>query len=161
MYSQITEASAVSTPCALPSNLETEDIDALDLSMIKLKLQDSEEGPAWSSEQCDSVEIEYKQFLALKRAYPGQEIVPNKFVDVFWHQHILDTAKYAKDCQTIFGAFLHHYPYFGMNGEEDYANLCTAFEQTQSLYDLHFSSESSKPSEKAKCRTKCKPVKCK
>jgi hypothetical protein len=140
-------------------DLSMEDLDSLDLSMIKLKLQDTEEGPGWNAEQCDLVEIDYKRFLALKRAYPDREIVPNKEVDLFWHQHILDTEKYARDCQTLFGAFLHHYPYFGMSGEADYANLCTAFDETQALYKRHFGITVAQPS--AKCRTKCKPVKCK
>ena len=146
---------------ALPQNLDlaAADIDALDLSMIKLKLQDSEEGPGWSAERCDAVEIDYKRFLALKRAYPDQEIVPNKEVDVFWHQHILDTEKYAQDCEVLFGTFLHHYPYFGMRGEEDHANLCAAFTETQELYELHFGGKGGSSS--SKCRTKCKPVKCK
>lgn len=136
------------------------DIEALDLSMIKLKLQDSEEGPAWSSEMCDTVEVEYKRFLALKRAYPDREIVPNRQVDLFWHQHILDTEKYATDCEALFGAFLHHFPYFGMRSEEDYADLCSAFAESQSLYELHFGGKGSSGGS-GKCRTKCKPVKCK
>ena len=64
--------------------------------MIKLKLQDEEEGQGWSEEKCDETEAEYKKFLALKRTYPEKEIVPNRAVDLFWHQHILDTAKYTE-----------------------------------------------------------------
>lgn len=136
-----------------------EDIEALDLSMIKLKLQDGEEGPGWTPERCDAIEVEYKRFLALKRAYPDVEIVPNKEVDLFWHQHILDTEKYAQDCEALFGTFLHHYPYFGMQGEEDYARLCAAFGETQALYEAHFGSGGGASA--TKCRTKCKPVQCK
>ena len=140
--------------------LAMDDIEELDLTMIRLKLQDMEEGPGWSPDQCDAVEKEYKRFLALKRAYQDREIVPDRLVDTFWHQHILDTAKYAADCEVLFGAFLHHYPYFGMNGDEDYANLCTAFDETRRLSQRHFGDASwSSPS--AKCRTKCKPVRCK
>lgn len=140
--------------------LTTADIEALDLSMIKLKLQDAEEGPGWDSETCDAVELEYKRFLALKRAYPECEIVPNRAVDAFWHQHILDTEKYAADCDALFGAFLHHFPYFGMRGEQDYADLCQAFSDTQHLYERHFGAMVD-PGRSTKCRTKCKPVKCK
>lgn len=136
------------------------EIEGVDFTMIKLKLEDMEEGPGWSPGQCNAVEEEYKRFLALKRAYPDREIVPDRLVDTFWHQHILDTAKYAADCEVLFGGFLHHYPYFGMNGEEDYANLCTAFEETRDLYERHFGGWNWSASS-AKCRTKCKPVKCK
>lgn len=145
-----------------PPDLQGTDIQALDLSMIKVKLQDSEEGAGWTREMCDAVELEYKRFLALKRAYPDRDIVPNRQVDLFWHQHILDTEQYAQDCQELFGTFLHHYPYFGMRDEEDYANLCAAFQATEFLYQLHFGAQENlgfpAPS---RCRTQCKPVKCK
>ena len=135
------------------------EIQNLDLSMIKLKLRDSEEGPGWSAVQSEEVEEEYRRFLALKRLYPDLEIVPNKMVDTFWHYHILDTASYARDCDTVFGYFLHHFPYFGMRGEEDYRNLCDAFEETKRLYALHFGSDYQ--ASFSRCRTECKPVKCK
>lgn len=139
--------------------LSLDDIAATDFSMIKLKLQDAEEGPGWSPEMCDVVEEEYKRFLGLKRAYPDREIVPNRSVDLFWHQHILDTAKYSEDCERLFGYFLHHYPYFGMQGAQDFANLCAAFEDTKILYELHFGQDLEFAG-KARCRTQCKPVKC-
>jgi hypothetical protein len=145
-------------------SLFMDDLLQLDLSMIKLKLQDKDEGESWSQEYCNEVEIEYKRFLALKRKYPENEIVPNAAIDKFWHQHILDTAKYADDCQNYFGYFLHHYPYFGMNGSEDVQNLIEAFEETKKLYYHHFceyyagNDLQNKP---PKCRTKCKPMKCK
>ena len=141
--------------------LDIDDINRLDFSMIKLKLQDADEGPGWTAERCEEVQESYGQFLALKRAYPERDIVPNRDVDTFWHYHILDTAKYADDCEDIFGYFLHHYPYFGMNGAEDYANLCVAFDDTAALYAQHFSGswgESAK--NRARCRTQCKPQKC-
>lgn len=97
------------------SPLFMEDIEAIDFTMVKQKLQDEEEGLGWSTAQCNEAEADYKKFLALKRTYPEKEIVPNKQVDLFWHQHILDTQKYAEDCENIFGYFLHHFPYFGMS----------------------------------------------
>ncbi|GAA4340890.1 glycine-rich domain-containing protein [Flaviaesturariibacter amylovorans] len=146
-----------------PEVLFMNDIDQLDFSMIKMKLQDKEEGQGWTKKQCEDAEIEYKRFLSLKRTYPNLEVVPNKAIDMFWHQHILDTAKYADDCESIFGYFLHHYPYFGMNGEQDAENLNTAFEETKVLYRKHFGIDyvGEAPKCKApKCRTACKPMKC-
>lgn len=87
--------------------VEMADIEATDFTMIKAKLQDNEEGPGWALDLCASVEQQYKRFLALKRAYPDKDIVPDKLVDVFWHQHILDTEKYSLDCNRLFGCFLH------------------------------------------------------
>lgn len=146
------------------SILFMEDINELDFTMIKLKLQDKEEGQGWSTEQCSATEEEYKRFLALKRSYPDKDIVPHKMLDHFWHQHILDTEKYAQDCEAIFGKFLHHYPYFGMNGQQDAQNLVDAFEETKQLYKLHFDEDYTGAAMRCKapkCRTQCKPMKCK
>ena len=127
--------------------------------MIKLKLQDSEEGLGWTAQECEEAEADYRRFLALKRAYIDRDIVPNRLVDAFWHQHILDTEAYANDCNQIFGYFLHHFPYFGMRGGDDKANLLAAFEDTQLLFMRHFGHEYT--AQMSKCRTACKPQKCK
>lgn len=138
------------------------DIHNLDFSMVSKKLQDPDEGKGWTPTETDIVEADYKRFLALKREYPEKDIVPNQLVDAFWHAHILDTAKYAKDCEAIFGFFLHHFPYFGMNGPEDAENLKDAFAETCQLFSLHFGIEyAKKGGGRARCRTQCKPVKCK
>ena len=140
-------------------SLQMAEIERLDLTMIKLKLQDAEDGPGWTAQECDEAEADYRRFLALKRAYIDRDIVPNRIVDAFWHQHILDTEKYAKDCDEVFGYFLHHFPYFGMRGGNDKANLVSAFEDTKQLFHRHFGQEYA--AEMSKCRTACKPQKCK
>ena len=113
-------------------------IQALDLDPIKLKLMEIEEGQGWSREYVDQMAIEYKRFLTLSVKYPEETIAPSKDVDKFWHGHILDTMKYAEDCQNVFGYFLHHFPYFGMRGEEDAANLAEAGRTTKRLYEEEF-----------------------
>ena len=113
-------------------------IQALDLDPIKVKLMDPEEGQGWSREYVDQMAIEYKRFLTLSVKYPEETIAPSKDVDKFWHGHILDTMKYAEDCQNVFGYFLHHFPYFGMRGEEDAANLAEAGRTTKRLYEEEF-----------------------
>jgi hypothetical protein len=113
-------------------------IQALDLDPIKFKLMDPEEGQGWSREYVDQMAIEYKRFLTLSVKYPEETIAPSKDVDKFWHGHILDTMKYAEDCQNVFGYFLHHFPYFGMRGEEDAANLAEAGRTTNRLYEEEF-----------------------
>ena len=119
--------------CDVPS-----DIASIDLSMVKLKLMDAEEGEGWSSEQCERIELEYRRYLALSLQYSDRPIVPSRLVDAFWHFHILDTQAYADDCDQIFGYFLHHYPYFGMRGEEDALALGAAYDETIVLYEAHF-----------------------
>ena len=113
-------------------------IQALDLDPIKLKLMDTEEGQGWSREYVNQMAIEYKRFLTLSVKYPEETIAPSKDVDKFWHGHILDTMKYAEDCQNVFGYFLHHFPYFGMRGEQDAANLAQAGRTTKRLYEKEF-----------------------
>ncbi len=77
----------------------------------------------WDSVVVDDIEKDYMKFLALNRTLmdfnENFKIIPNKFIDEFWHTHILDTEKYTKDCQQIFGQYFHHYPYYGMRNEED------------------------------------------
>ena len=57
-----------------------------------------------------------------------------------WHYHILDTQAYEKDCQSIFGQILHHYPYFGINGTKGKKQLVSAFDRTKMLYQETFKS---------------------
>lgn len=113
-------------------------IHAIDLAPIKVKLMDKEEGHGWSREYADQIEIEYKRFLTLLVKYPEASIAPSKDVDKFWHGHILDTLKYAEDCNHVFGYFLHHFPYFGMRGDEDAANLAAAAATMNRLYRQEF-----------------------
>jgi hypothetical protein len=135
------------------SSLFMDDINAIDFTMVKLKIQDNEEGLGWTKVQCEEAEAAYKKFLALKRTYPDKEIVPDKQVDLFWHQHILDTQKYAEDCQEIFGYFMHHFPYFGMKDERDMQNLVDAFEETKALYSLHFAEKFTGEAPKCRCQS--------
>ncbi len=127
--------------------LETEDqialrdrvriIRSLDLEPIKYKLVHSEDKTI-TREEADLLETRYKDFLVLCLKYPDTKIVPDRGVDNFWHTHILDTRKYAEDCQCAFGRFLHHFPYFGMMGDEDAANLQDAFTETRRLLAEEF-----------------------
>lgn len=113
-------------------------IQALDLDPIKLKLMDAEEGQGWSREYADRMEVAYKRFLTLLVKFPDETIAPTKDVDKFWHGHILDTLKYAEDCENMFGYFLHHFPYFGMRGEQDAAELRAASERMHAIYEREF-----------------------
>jgi len=113
-------------------------IQSLDLDPIKLKLMDAEEGQGWSRAYADRMEIAYKRFLTLLIKYPQETIAPSKDVDKFWHGHILDTLKYAEDCERVFGCFLHHFPYFGMRGAADAADLRAAAANMNALYEREF-----------------------
>jgi hypothetical protein len=112
-------------------------IAALDLDPIKVKLMHKESGEGWSREYADAVEFEYRRFLYLVKKFPHEQTAPLFDVDVFWHYHILDTMKYAVDCEAVFGYFLHHFPYVGLRGEDDLEahhrvgqRMCELYEQT-------------------------------
>ncbi len=115
-------------------------IAEIDLEMVKMKLQDKEEGKGWSKEQCESAEIEYKRYWNLCLEF-GRGIVPNQIMDVMWHYHILDTKAYHIDCEKIFEGYMHHYPYFGMRGKEDAQDLKDSFYKTKELYLKLFGEE--------------------
>jgi hypothetical protein len=94
-------------------------IAALDLAPIKAKLMHKDSGEGWSLSYADSVEFEYRRFLYLVKRFPSEPVAPLFDVDVFWHYHILDTRKYAADCDQIYGYFLHHCPSSGALGEDE------------------------------------------
>lgn len=109
----------------------------LDFERLKHKHTESSEAEM-TAEEWDVAEKEYRRFLSLKSFYPSVSLVPTKMIDEIWHAHILDTRAYREDCQTVFGQFIDHYPYFGIYGEEDYRDLQDAFERTVALYERHF-----------------------
>lgn len=113
-------------------------IAALDLTMVKRKLMDKNEGKGWSQDKVDDVDVRYRRFLLLNATVPDVDIVPTTDVDTMWHAHILDTQAYAVDCEMIFGEFFHHFPYFGLRGPEDAADLQRAFTATCALYEQTF-----------------------
>ena len=86
-------------------------IAALNLEPIKNKLMDVEHGEGWSRAKVEAMDLEYRRFLHLMHTFPHESASPTKAVDTFWHYHILDTQKYAADCDYVFGCFMHHNPY--------------------------------------------------
>ena len=116
------------------------DIAATDLEMIKVKLGEPKEGVGWNAEQREDAEIEYKRYLMLCRKFPHPDysIVPNKVMDTTWHYHILDTRAYHRDSDKLFGGYFHHFPYFGLRGDEDERRLKASFEETKALYQKTF-----------------------
>ncbi|WP_029050207.1 hypothetical protein [Cupriavidus sp. amp6] len=97
-------------------------IDTLDFSRMKAKLLQQQHA-RWTPESLEHAESGYRQFLKLAAKYPDTPAVPSEQVDAFWHAHILDTRRYASDCERIFGYVLHHNPYVGIDGPEDEVRL--------------------------------------
>jgi hypothetical protein len=126
----------------------------LDFNMLKHKLGEEK---GWSPEYQEEVECLYRQFLALNMVYKDRKICPTGPIDEFWHAHILDTRAYERDCERLFGHFLHHFPYFGMRGPDDRAALYTAFEESKTLFIRHFGIDPSGGETQARG---CSPQRC-
>ncbi|MEL7224630.1 MAG: glycine-rich domain-containing protein-like [Cyanobacteria bacterium J06576_12] len=113
-------------------------LSTIDFGPIAYKLMHPEEGEAWNIERVTRAIEQYRRFLFLSKHYPERKIVPSREVDQVWHMHILDTAKYREDCDTLFDQFMDHWPYFGMKDEAERAELNDAFSDTQRLMEAHF-----------------------
>ncbi len=114
-------------------------IDALDFSRMKAKLLHQKHAQ-WTPESLDVAERGYRQFLKLAAKHPDTPAVPSEQVDAFWHAHILDTRRYAGDCERIFGYILHHDPYVGIDGPEDEARLLAMAAVSDALSRQEFGS---------------------
>jgi hypothetical protein len=159
-------ASTATLKTPLPADQALKRLDELlDLSNIRIKLADPEEGTGLADAQLDVMEQEYRRFLALHLAHPDLDVVPCKLVDEMWHRHILDTAAYRNDCHAIFGRFVDHFPYFGMRRPQDAQSLGDAYAETLERYRDAFGDPPADTwvtvDASSRCkRTACKPQKC-
>jgi hypothetical protein len=79
----------------------------IDLTSVMRKLRHDE---GWTEAEAATAGQRYRRFLCMRFLDPELELVPARDIDKVWHQHILHTHDYARDCQRVFGAFLHHEP---------------------------------------------------
>lgn len=73
-------------------------IDELDLQPIAFKLSLE---PGWTLDRINYGLKQYRLWLKMVARHPGESIIPHREVDEVWHKHILDTRKYAADCEDI------------------------------------------------------------
>jgi hypothetical protein len=112
-------------------------VDNLNFDRLKWKLRETGE---YEAEALEFAEVEYKRFLKLLLLFPKEILVPSKAMDLFWHEHILDTRNYVKDTGQIFGRYLHHNPYFGGDKlehevwEETYNKTKRLYQQTYNQF---------------------------
>jgi hypothetical protein len=96
----------------------------------------------WSYERAVTAKNEYVRFLTLLQMRPKFMLVPwldtegRDDLDQFWHQHILDTKKYANDCEVLFGKMIHHNPHVTHGSEEEKESV----DKTRRLYARTFRS---------------------
>jgi uncharacterized membrane protein YgcG len=115
--------------------------DELDLNSVRDSLMEKQ---GWTLERAEAARAEYIRFLTLLQLRPRFMVVPwpnaegHDDLDQFWHQHILDTAKYADDCNRMFGQMIHHNPHIARGSGQERE----AVEKTQRLYARTFASGS-------------------
>ena len=89
--------------------------DSLELANIDLtKVSERVQGlHGWSDGRLQTALDDYRRFLCdvLENGADGQG--PSKDGDEIWHHHILDSNAYFRDCQSLFGYYLHHNPALG------------------------------------------------
>ena len=81
-------------------------VDKLDLSNIRRRLLKE-----WPLARVDIAMEEYRKFLIMICC--DVKVSPCPDVDKVWHEHLLHTHQYAKDCHAVLGRFLHHTPSTG------------------------------------------------
>lgn len=91
-----------------------EKITNLDLKYLEKRLIT---GKQWSPETAKEAVRRYKNFLNLLLKYPDENLAPTPDIDEVWHNHILFTREYFRDCREIFGEYLHHAPFDHVEGE--------------------------------------------
>lgn len=111
-------------------------LDALDLTyLVDTVCSPLYPLPRWQREAAEHTLKRYKNFLCLQHRHRDTPLVPKKDIDEFWHNHILFTENYTRDCLTIFGYYLHHRP--ALPGD-DLNELKAPFEHTKALYEASF-----------------------
>lgn len=89
------------------------EIDRIDLSNVQKRLLKQ-----YEPDTLNTMIEEYRKFLFLIHEHPKARIVPSHLVDEVWHDHILHTKNYMKDCEQVFGQFIHHIPSVSEEGED-------------------------------------------
>jgi hypothetical protein len=115
-----------------------EKVRSLDFGPIAYQLMVAKTGPKWTKAKTITAISRYLRFLYLVNQYPSLQLAPSPEIDQVWHQHILDTQKYAADCHFLFGRLVHHFPYFGVRDQADRHALLQAYAMTQVLHLKHF-----------------------
>lgn len=110
-------------------------IESIDFSMMCGKMV---KHYGWKPSEIEQGIRLYRNYLILHLKYPEEKLPPSECIDEIWHNHILDTQKYRNDCEKIFGKYLDHYPYFGIDGHSNLDDTAKAFERVQELHTLEF-----------------------
>lgn len=109
-------------------------LQEVDLESIAAQLMQS----GWTHQQTSRAIKQYRMFLFLIYLHPNTQLVPTQEIDIVWHCHILNTRKYRKDCQMLFGRYIDHEPDSEFWDKVNSISLDTAFAHTQALFEQYF-----------------------
>jgi hypothetical protein len=110
------------TPQDVRKAIDNLDLDKIDEKAMKLY--------GWGRPRVRAADRWYRNFLFLCYKHGSPLAAIGKDADDLWHVHILDTPKYTKDCETIFGSYLSHQPLYGRPSAKDRQ----IFKDSQKLY---------------------------
>jgi hypothetical protein len=86
-------------------------IDTINIDLIVKQLRTKPRFADWTENRFALALAEYKNFLQFCKAHPDKTMGFSDDMDEIWHQHILNTEKYADDCNHFFGFYFHHRPH--------------------------------------------------
>lgn len=110
----------------------------------------------WDLCRAEVAVLNYRRYMAVTKALGGTQLVPNGDIDEIWHMHILDTRAYMRDCDELFGEYLHHFPYFGMLGEDNKRQWLEVQTESETLWRELFGEALYGPNREAqKCPQVC------
>lgn len=92
-------------------------VASIDLSAVRRHLTSSS-AATFSQEQWEAAELEYRQYLTIRRQFPGRFLMPTGVARTVWQAHIVDTRAYRSDCTRIFGRYLDHFPYLALLSDQ-------------------------------------------
>ncbi len=104
-------------------------LPTFDLSGVVAQLKADPVYADWPAEKLQQAEMEYRQFLAIRKAYPDGTIMPTELADTVWHRHILNTRAYFADTANFLGEYLHHRPHMPAD---------STVKRSYALYRQHF-----------------------
>ncbi len=92
----------------------------------------------WTLDRIRAADRDYRLFLQLVHEKPERAHVPSADADLLWHEHILTTELYVADCESLFGRYLHHYPFAGRFGRGDARRQRRRYEESQAtVAEMH------------------------
>jgi hypothetical protein len=113
-------------------------IDDLDLVEIDEKARTLYH---WRRPRVQAADRWYRNFLWLCYKHGSPLAAIGRDSDDLWHLHILDTPKYTRDCEKIFGSYLSHQPLYGRITAKDRQ----VFEASEKLYLAEYGAIPPKP----------------